>query len=357
MINIVFSDSSGGVRSVSQTLSEAFDGKKIPNRLFNMRNFRGGLLLRMLFSIRALRERKDEIFILQHFDAIALGLFLRVFGFKKCIFVVHTDLVSYVENAGFVKGAVVKFLFMLIKNESIVFVSRESKIRASSQFSLPNACCIYNVFYFDVVLDKNRVADEINLISVARLEISKNIDLCIRVVAEVRRLGYPVKLSIYGKGSEYSRLNHYIDVIGCNDFVTLMGGDASKDAIYSGADALLSFSSIEGFGLTILEGINYKVPIFFTDCSSGPRELMSPESNPLIKTSGYEITNVGYLVKPVIDVASYSATLTAYEEEYVGILENFISDVRAGKFSMEYDDSAFSEAVVVDQWLKIIDEL
>lgn len=119
-------------------------------------------------------------------------------------------------------------------------------------------------------------------------------------------------------------------------------------------DALISFSSIEGLPTVILESINFKKPIFYTDCSSGPRELMSPNSNPLEKTKNFEKTDVGYLVKQVKKKSSYSFELSKYEFEYVEILKSFIDDVKNSRFSMKYDEDRFSEHIIIDEWKKMI---
>src|SRR5690606_8658008 len=184
-----------------------------------------------------------------------------------------------------------------------------------------------------------------------------NIDLIVRVLSALNKKDDGVELLIYGDGEQAAHLNAYMHKLGCANIVKMMGPSSNKKKMYDSIDALVSFSSIEGLPTVILESISYGKPVLYTDCNSGPRELMSPESDPLIKTDSYEKTSVGYLVKPVIDVAVYSDVLSPYEEEYVDILERFIIDVRDKKFSMEYDPSEFSESVVVDQWLKEIEDL
>jgi glycosyltransferase involved in cell wall biosynthesis len=187
----------------------------------------------------------------------------------------------------------------------------------------------------------------------------KNIDLIIRLVKELnKRSKYiAIELLIYGEGDHNFHLKKYIHKLGCEGFVKMMGASNDKQKMYESIDALISLSSIEGLPTVILESIAFGKPVLYTDCSSGPRELMAPSTNPLNKTNSYEKTNVGYLVKPVLDVASYSDSLSSYEQEYVGILESFISDVGKQNFSMEYDASPFSEEVVVKKWLEMIGQL
>lgn len=358
MNNIIFSDSSGGVKTVSETLSAEYTNQGIPHTLLNQKSIRGNYLTRIIKSIIIFWKNKNEIFILQHFDAIFLGLLLRVLGFNKLINVVHTDLVEYYESIGFLKKAIISFVFFSLKNDVVVFVSKESEIKAVEKFKLKNTKTIYNVYCFsNNERIKNRFNEKIRLGSISRLHIVKNIDLLIRVFKKVKCTIPNAELLIYGSGDEQEKLEQYIKQQGCADFVKMLGPSNDKDAMYASIDAMVSFSSIEGFGMTILESIGYGKPVFYTDCSSGPRELMSPTTDPLAKTASYEKTNIGYLVKPTQNTATYSQQLDDYETEYVDIMLAFIDDLKNTRFSMEYDPDRFSEKTIVKQWQELIGNL
>ena len=152
-------------------------------------------------------------------------------------------------------------------------------------------------------------------------------------------------------------LEKYLISQSCEKFIKLMGASENKNEMYSSIDAMISFSSIEGFGLSILESIGHNKPVLYTDCSSGPRELMAPNSNLLKKTDFFEKTDVGYLVKPMINLNSYSKALSLFEKDYVDIVGNFIKDVRGNRFSMNYDFSPFSEKIIIENWINLIDDI
>jgi glycosyltransferase involved in cell wall biosynthesis len=185
----------------------------------------------------------------------------------------------------------------------------------------------------------------------------KNIDLAIRVIKELHNQDNNIKLLIYGDGDQKELMHNYIKKLNCSEYIKLMGSENNKEKIYNSIDALISFSSIEGLPTVILESINFNKPIFYTDCSSGPRELMSPNSNPLEKTKNFEKTDVGYLVKPIQKIRAYELELDKYEEEYVDILKFFVDDVKNNKFSMKYDEERFSEEIIINEWKKIIMEI
>lgn len=355
-INIIFSDSSGGVKAVSMSLFSAFSKLKIKSNLVNLSNFGGGFVRRFYKIIRHLMcFSKGDALILQHFFPIFIGLLLRPMGYKKIVNVVHTDLVTYYYSVPFFKKIIVKIIFYFLRSEVVVFVSREAEVRAKFKFNLRNTITIYNVYNFsNLQFNRPTANKKVRLGSISRLHKVKNIDLLIRVLKDVVRKKPNIELLIYGVGDQETKLKEYIKAHECENFIKLLGISNDKNKMYSSIDALVSLSSIEGFGMTILESINYGVPVLYTDCSSGPRELMSPSSEPLTKTQSFEKTNVGYLVKPTSETATYSDNLDCEELEYVYIMQSFIDDVKNNQFSMKYDTERFSDEVIAQEWIALI---
>lgn len=355
-MKIIYADDSGGIKTISHILHKSFLNNSIENEVFNMNDYGNNLFKKLFNSLKKIRKlNKREIFILQHYDPIFLGLFMRMFGYENLINVVHTDLVAYYKSVNFYKKAVIRLIFFLIKKKTIIFVSKEAELKANFFFKLTSTITIYNIHNFDITAN-NRIKDAniITLGSISRLHALKNIDLTIRLVKVLNKKQININLIIYGDGEQKKLLSKYIKKQGCETYIKLMGPSNNKKEMYGSIDALVSFSSIEGFSMTALESISFNKPVLYTDCSSGPRELMAPGSNPLNKTNSFEKTSIGYLVKPVLDVATYSDNLTDYEKEYVSILNNFINDVKYEKFSMEFDASPFTEKFLIKKWLEVL---
>lgn len=359
-VKIIFNDNTGGVKTVSESLQVAFSSNTIDSRLINLNSDKGSFLIKSYRNLCSLfRLKKSNILILQHFYPIFLGFFLRFWGYKNIVNVIHTDLVEYYNSIGFFKKIIINFMFLMLKTKVVVFVSKEAEAKAKDKFKLNRTFTIYNIYDFSKILSYRKKILPSNIVigSISRLHSVKNIDLLVRVVKKVKEDNPNIKLLIYGDGPEKERIKKYIKYLDCSDFIHLVGESNNKNKMYSSIDAMVSFSSIEGLPTTILESISYRVPVFYTDCSSGPRELMAPNSDPIVKTKKFEKTNVGYLVKPVLDVETYINDLTSYEKEYVSILNNFINDVNKKSFSMEFDISPFSEKIVVQNWLDVMCKL
>lgn len=355
-IRIIYADSKGGVKTVSNILHKAFINSSINSELLNMNDHGKILWQKLKNSYKIIKKYdKNDVLILQHFDVVFFGIFLKFFGYKNIINVVHTNLVDYYNSSNILKKIIVRLIFFMIRKDKIIFVSKEAELKAKKKFNLTNTKIIYNIYNFNKNINHNSKTNEkIVLGTVSRLHSVKNIDLAIRVIKELHNQDSNIELLIYGDGDQTELLRNYIKKLSCSKYIKLMGAENNKEKIYNSIDALISFSSIEGFGMTILESINFKKPIFYTDCSSGPRELMSPNSNPLEKTKNFEKTDVGYLVKPIQKTRVYELELDKYEEEYVDILKKFVDDVKNNKFSMKYNGDRFSEEIIIDEWKELI---
>lgn len=355
-LKIIYSDSKGGVKTVSNILHKSFINSSIDSELLNMNDYGKNLWQKLKNSYKTIETyNKKDILILQHYDPIFLGIFLKFIGYKNIINVVHTNLFDYYNSVSSLKKMIIKFMFYIIRNDLIVFVSNEAELKAKKKFNFTNTKTIYNIYNFNKNINHNSKTNEkIVLGTVSRLHSVKNIDLAIRVIKELHTQDNNIELLIYGDGDQKELLYNYIKKLNCSEYIKLMGAENNKEKIYNSIDALISFSSIEGLPTVILESINFKKPIFYTDCSSGPRELMSPNSNPLEKTKNFEKTDVGYLVKPIQKIRAYELELDKYEEEYVDILKKFVDDVKNNKFSMKYDEERFSEEIIIDEWKELI---
>lgn len=356
---IIFSDNSGGVKSTSDTLNKAFNEENISSKLLNMKNKKGRLISRLFRTLSDVKKEKESIILLMHFEAIFLGIFLYLIGFKKIVNIVHTDLYEYYQSVNPIKKLIIRILFTLNKKKETIFVSKEAEIRAKNFFKLKKTHCIYNIINLNNITKQSKVNNKtpIKLGIVSRLHTKKNIDYAIKLINELNNRNERVILFIYGSGDEYDKLKKFNSSLTHSDKIKFLGHSANKNEIFNSFDGLISFSSIEGLPTIILESFSFKKPVLFTDCHSGPRELIAPKTNPIIKTNSFEISTLGFLVKPLRKESNYSIDISDDDMVYIEALRLFITYIKDSSFNMNYDYSLFSKEAIIQEWKNVFQKL
>ncbi|MBS7836627.1 glycosyltransferase [Wohlfahrtiimonas chitiniclastica] len=358
---LLVSDSKGygGVASVTEALVKAFRKNKNRSRVFYLKQGVKNFLRNYFYLVRLYKYY--DTFILMHFPAIAMGIFVRLLGFKIYkINVIHTDLVGFYQNSSLLKKMILKCMLYCIRNEKIVFVSYQAEKRAKDFFNFSDTTTIYNIRNVNslsksIHLTKKNKSKFI-LGSIARLHSSKNIDTLIKVFNRllITNTQLLIELHIYGDGEESDNVKAYAQRHKSSSNIYFMGYEANVENIYSNIDAVVSFSTIEGFGLSILESFDYGKPVFHTACPSGPTELLLPSQKDIIyQNDEYIHTCYGFLVNSEKSRDKYSIELTEQQVKYVDLLHKFIEFYKENEIKA-YDFSKFDSSYVVEQWIKLI---
>jgi glycosyltransferase involved in cell wall biosynthesis len=119
----------------------------------------------------------------------------------------------------------------------------------------------------------------LRLVAASRLIDWKGIDLAIDAVAEARRSGTEVCLSVLQDGPERPRLEARARRLGLADHVTFAGRLASQEEVYrriAAADALIHPAWHEAFGQVCLESLALGVPVICLDWA-GPGGIVSDD--------------------------------------------------------------------------------
>jgi glycosyltransferase involved in cell wall biosynthesis len=186
------------------------------------------------------------------------------------------------------------------------------------------------------------------------LHSGKNIDLLIRVFNSFWLAHKNAELLIFGDGPEQGKLTDYAKNFPCSDAISFRGYLINPDEIYGQIDSLVGFSSMEGFGLVILEALARNIPVLHSDCSCGPREILVPSSDPCRKTSSFEIGEGGMLVKIPDKIASYAQRL---QESEVVVLEAFcffFEEFDHIKKTSIIDMQRFGSDVIQKKWIDLL---
>lgn len=112
------------------------------------------------------------------------------------------------------------------------------------------------------------------VVAAGRLAPAKRYDLLIRSFAKVVAERPDWRLRIYGGGRERARLRTLIDELGLYNHVYLMGPTHPIEPEWAKGSIAAVTSSLESFGMTIVEAMRCGLPVVATDCPHGPGEII-----------------------------------------------------------------------------------
>jgi glycosyltransferase involved in cell wall biosynthesis len=129
------------------------------------------------------------------------------------------------------------------------------------------------------------------LLFVGRLIERKGAEYAVRAVAELRRQGRAVRLTVIGDGPERANLVPLIDKLGVRDAVDLAGAlphDAVADHFRSASMLLMPAvtdwkGEQEGFGMVLVEAMASDLPIVATRCGGIPDVVTDGETGLLVR--------------------------------------------------------------------------
>jgi len=161
----------------------------------------------------------------------------------------------------------------------------------------------------------NESKADINLIIISRLVVQKNINIVIEAMKLLDNKN--LKLSIIGEGGEFSKLKSAIHDLNLQNQVQLLGKiDNNKISQFLlTADIFIQASDYEGLPHSVLEAINYEVPILSTE-TGGCKDLlndgergfiipMPPDKKVIAENISYIIENKAEATKRANEAKSF----------------------------------------------------
>jgi N-acetylgalactosamine-N,N'-diacetylbacillosaminyl-diphospho-undecaprenol 4-alpha-N-acetylgalactosaminyltransferase len=188
-------------------------------------------------------------------------------------------------------------------------------------------------------------ADKFTLVSVGRLIELKQLDDVIRALA---KLPEQVELVLVGDGPQKDFLKGVAKAQGVDERVIFVGRQENPFAYLARADAFVMASRSEGFPNVLAEALLCGVPVIAADCTSGPREILAPDSDQdqqLHVGDGVEWAKNGVLVA-IGDVAAFTQAVSGLMADSE-LRENY---AQAGKIRGQ----DFNSTAIVAQYAKVI---
>jgi glycosyltransferase involved in cell wall biosynthesis len=111
------------------------------------------------------------------------------------------------------------------------------------------------------------------VLSVGSLKREKNFPLLLRAFAQLADQR-DVRLVLLGEGPERPVLESIVEELKLSSLVSLPGFRANPWPFFASADVYAMSSDYEGFGMVLVEALNFGLPVVSTDCVSGPAEVL-----------------------------------------------------------------------------------
>lgn len=203
----------------------------------------------------------------------------------KCIISERIAASSMYEDNSF-SSRISKLLIKNLYNKAnkIISVSKAIENDLIENFGVTiDQKVIYNPYDIEKIeqLSSEKVSYEINrdksIITVGTLGKRKNHSLLINAFSKIEDKEY--KLYILGKGEEEPNLKNLVNKLRLNERVIFLGFDNNPYKYLSKCGLFVLSSNSEGFPNVLAEAMVCGCCVISTDCLSGPREILAPDSN------------------------------------------------------------------------------
>ena len=185
------------------------------------------------------------------------------------------------------RDKLIPFLIKILYPKADMIIANSQNVAQdlvkTSKISKDKIKVIYNPKFIDEIKRKSEIGnwqfskDKFTLLAIGRLEKQKDFKTLILAFAEIKE-SIDTQLIILGEGGQRKELEKMILDLGLKD-VHLLGFMQNPYFYMKNADLLISTSLWEGFSNVLIEAGILGLPIIATDCGSGSRELLAPNSN------------------------------------------------------------------------------
>jgi glycosyltransferase involved in cell wall biosynthesis len=235
-------------------------------------------LKKKIFNIT--RNKKKTIFISnQHYANVISILALRKIKDLKIVLVDRIDiselkkfyyLKNYIKNI--VVFILVKFLYKYA--DAIISNSKSAKIDIEkitkskvTNISPPS------LLRLNKKKSNRKLKKKIHILTVGSLVKGKGVDTMIRSLSLLNSQNFIFKVA--GNGEEKNSLQKLIKQLKLTDKIKLLGWTNNIEKLYINSDLFIHASHQEGFPNSIVEAINFNLPVIASNCKGGTSEILS----------------------------------------------------------------------------------
>jgi len=333
--------------------------------LSNATGFEGGFnkLLRLPFlAVKLMRLiNKYNIQVVQShlFRSNYVNVLARQLGARHNVQVLNSGSITPKYNQSTLSGRINLFLINRLypKADVIISLSKGTQVDMQNRFNfvVPKQV-IYNPTQPDLIenLQKEKITpsefvfqtNRKYIISMGRLHPCKCFDVLIQAFKKIINKVDDIDLIILGDGNEKNKLSNIIKALNLSHRIFLPGRVRNPFKYLARAHLFILPSINEGFPNSLVEAMLCKIPVISTDCISGPREILSPESD------------IQFQLKTDIEFAQYGVLVPT--KNHVLLADAMTQLLQDQNLSKKYIELGYKRACmfslnnIIDQYEKII---
>jgi N-acetylgalactosamine-N,N'-diacetylbacillosaminyl-diphospho-undecaprenol 4-alpha-N-acetylgalactosaminyltransferase len=274
-----------------------------------------------------------------------INVFAKLFRSKTKTIISERIAPSQEYKTNSLKDKISKFLIKTLykKADLIIPNSKYIAYELNKFFNVPKdkIKVISNPIYLRECKKEN---SEFIFINVARFEPQKNHKLLIEAFYKAN---LNAKLYLIGDGYLRSELEELVKKLNLEKKVVFLRRQKDVFKYLKKASCFVFSSNYEGFPNVLLEALVCNLPIISTDCKSGPREILAPNTPITKETNSIEIAEYGILTKVGSVEYLAKAMRLIYEDENLRYNFTQKSKKRVKDFEVEK---------IIKEWEKVIKE-
>lgn len=306
-----------------------------------------------------------------------LGLITKFVLKCKFIICIRTSPFGFYEQYKGLKIPFFIYKYILKKADKIICNSKTSEIQLKEKLNLQQAITISNGYHIESLQKKaNESIDELDqvfknnkvLITVGRLIHDKSQWNLIRIFKELLKKENDLKLVILGEGELLNNLISLCQSLNLTVFnykenieldnkeadVYFLGFVKNPYKYVSKSKLLILTSLYEGLPNVVIESLIVKTPCILSDCYTGPREILLPNSDLLSQTNKEVVADCGILL-PVFDGKEIfiESELNIIEKIWVKSISTILSQehlITNMKLSCENINQNYNQDFILSQW-------
>lgn len=284
-----------------------------------------------------------------------INIFAKLFGLKSKVVISERNTPSKVYIGNSLASRVGNFLIknLYSKADKIIPNSNGNSFDLIKNYGIEKEKLTVIENPFDIKKIEKNASEDIKVnknsnfvfIMVGRLEVHKRHSLVIEAFSRLQDSNS--ELWILGQGPMESKLISLINDLELKERVKLLGFDKNPYKYMAQADCFILSSTREGFPNVLVEALACGLPVISSDCHSGPREILAPNSSVSKKIKNeIELSKYGILFP--VDKVDYLYTAMIKMIEDKEIYDNYkkIVKSRASEFSLNK---------IIDQYKKVLE--